>query len=753
MKRLIGLLALVMASMLVACGGGAADGASAADPPNAMPVARAGADQSIAVGLEAVLDGAASSDPDGDTISYAWTLTSMPAGSTATLVGPATSRPTLRPDLAGTYTLSLKVNDGKADSAAAAMTVTATATPPTPPTAPQIVVDSAEPLSGAVQLALSGTVSGAVTWYVDLRLLGAGGTGTGAPLTWNTVQVANGTHLIVARIQTSADAFEEVRRTVTVSNSTVTLSASVSGNTGTIFVDARAASTFGITSVAATLDGAGAGSLAAPNACSRFCGGMNDVYRFTVDAAAVGSGSHTMVITASDGAGGRQEITVAVPVSNAPVLALMAPLDGALVAGALAVSGTVVSDKSGTLTVTARLGDVEFLRSTGPGFDGSYDLTGLAAGAYTLTVQATDATNQSTTIQRTVAVASASGLAYTPLFTLPAGGRLLAVEGALVLFATGEGSVILRDAGKATETVLAGAAAIQYATDWQLSDGRVYVQGKGSDCASNFVCIYEWDLDGRIANLSTANPFAGTSYQQNPVARGGYVLWTNWSGASQGSYSLYDRRSGTYSRIDQPAGVNYVGNTDYDFAVVGGVVHFYFWGQTGGSGTASTFDVYKWQSDTGVSTRLTQQTGLAVYTQTDGARAAWQQSPVGGNADGTFTLMTLAVAGGPSTAASSSASTFILKEGVLAWTESTATSRAVKASTPGATSTLSGLNTATLYANGGGQVIYGQQGKVYSWNASNGVSTLRLETAPSQLLVGGGAMVFTIATTVYRVEL
>lgn len=733
-----------MAACLAACGGGGADD----DVSNAIPVARAGADQSVSVGVQAVLDGSSSTDADGDALTYAWTLTSVPPGSATTLVGPATSRPTLTPDRAGAYTLSLTVTDGKASSAVSTTTVMATA-----PVAPQIVVDIAEPLSGAAQLSLSGTVVGAVTWYVDLQLLGGGGSGAGAPRTWDTTQVVNGSHLLVARIQTSALAFDEVRRVVTVANPAVTLSASASGTTGTIAVDVRALSPFGISSVTATFDGAGAGSLTAPNACSSHCGGTNDIYRFTVDAAVAGSGSHTMVVSASDAAGNSRQITVPVPVSNPPVLALLSPLDGASVNGLLQVSGTAVSDKSGAVTVIARLGDVEFLRSTGPSFVGSYPLTGLAPGAYTLSVSATDATGQSTRLQRTVVVTSTSGLAYAPLFTLPAGGELLAVADSRILYVTADGSPLLRDTGSAAEVVLAGATAIQFATDWQISGGSVYVQGKGTDCVANFVCIYAWDAAGRIANLSTANPFAGTSYQEHPVANDGYVLWTNGAGASPGGYTLYEVATGTYAGITLPAGAHYVGNTDYDLAVVGAVVHFYFWAQTGGSGTTSAFDIFRWRSDTGISTPVTSGGGRATYPQTDGIRAAWRQEPLGGSADGTFVLMSLPLAGGASTVASSSASAFILADGVLAWTESAAGSKIVKASTGAAATALTGPDAARLYANGGGQVIYGQQGKVYSWNATSGVSTLRLETTPSRILLGGGAMVFSIGTTVYRVPL
>ncbi|MBU6270659.1 MAG: hypothetical protein KGQ67_05090 [Betaproteobacteria bacterium] len=749
-------LLLPILAVLVGCGGGSSSGGSpgggipgAETPASGAPSASIVRFTTVNTNTTVTLDGSGSAPTAG--LSYQWTLTARPTGSSATLTNPGSATPIITPDLGGTYTVVLTVTNSAGQSAIDTLSFTAVQV-----IDPAIVLGSAEPLSGSVQLSLSGTVAGSVTWYIDLMLMGTGSGAAGAPITWNTASYANGSHSIIARIQVGANSYQEVRRTVTVGNSSVTLlTATPSGTTGTIAIDARAASSYGIASVSGSLDGGPATVLTAPNACSRFCSSSNDVYRFTVNAGAVGSGSHTLVIVATDNNGSRRTLTVPVPVSNAPVITLAGPADGAFVNGLLRINGSAVTDKGGTVTTVARLGDVQVLGTTLGSFDALYDITGISARDYTLTVTATDKDGLASVVTRRVVITSSPALGYTPVFTLPPGASLLAAEGTQVLVATSDGGAYLRDLVSGAEVVLRNAAGIQYATDWQISGGRVYAQAKDSDCTLTFNCIYSWDASGTRSNLSTASPFtAGSAYQENPVARGGFVAWTNWNGPNAGSYTLYEAATGKFTRISPPAGINYVGNTDYDLAVVGGVVHFVSWGQTGGSGTSSSFDIIRWQSDTGVSTRVTSDGLRNIYPQTDGARIAWQRSPVGGSVDGTVSLITQPLTGGAATAVASGASTsFSLRGGVLAWRESASNSPAVKADTAAATTVLSPLSSGALYASGEGKVIYGESGWVYSWNSATGVRTLRLETTPGVVFVTGGAMVFTVNSAVYRVGL
>lgn len=97
---------------------------------NSAPVAQAGPDQFVSIGSLVTLDGAASSDVDGNPLAYAWALLSVPAGSTAVLDNPAAPMPQFVADRPGAYVAQLIVNDGVVNSAADTVSVTTINTAP-----------------------------------------------------------------------------------------------------------------------------------------------------------------------------------------------------------------------------------------------------------------------------------------------------------------------------------------------------------------------------------------------------------------------------------------------------------------------------------------------------------------------------------------------------------------------------------------------------------------------------------------------
>jgi hypothetical protein len=92
---------------------------------NTAPVANPGQNQFVPVASSVLLDGTGSTDADNDPLTYAWSFTSRPAGSTASLSSTTAVSPTFFADLAGTYVVQLIVSDGFASSNPVTATITA----------------------------------------------------------------------------------------------------------------------------------------------------------------------------------------------------------------------------------------------------------------------------------------------------------------------------------------------------------------------------------------------------------------------------------------------------------------------------------------------------------------------------------------------------------------------------------------------------------------------------------------------------
>ncbi len=111
--------------------------------PNLIPIANAGADQTVHTGSVATLDGIASSDPDENyPLTYAWTITSKPTSSSTLLNDANTAAPFFTADVYGIYEVALIVTDalGKASAPESVIVSTNNAAPVSQVTAnPQAV--------------------------------------------------------------------------------------------------------------------------------------------------------------------------------------------------------------------------------------------------------------------------------------------------------------------------------------------------------------------------------------------------------------------------------------------------------------------------------------------------------------------------------------------------------------------------------------------------------------------------------------
>lgn len=85
---------------------------------NNVPVADAGPDQNVVAGQTVELNGGASRDADGDTLTYKWSFVSKPKQSKALLDNSDTVAPEFKADTAGDYVVKLVVSDGQLSSKA-----------------------------------------------------------------------------------------------------------------------------------------------------------------------------------------------------------------------------------------------------------------------------------------------------------------------------------------------------------------------------------------------------------------------------------------------------------------------------------------------------------------------------------------------------------------------------------------------------------------------------------------------------------
>ena len=100
---------------------------------NSPPIADAGSDRSVTLGDTVSLDGSLSRDPDGDPLTYAWSVLHGPDGSMAGILPHTEPQPVFVPDRVGDYVIQLLVKDRHDASATATFTLAVLPKPNQPP--------------------------------------------------------------------------------------------------------------------------------------------------------------------------------------------------------------------------------------------------------------------------------------------------------------------------------------------------------------------------------------------------------------------------------------------------------------------------------------------------------------------------------------------------------------------------------------------------------------------------------------------
>ena len=403
-------VSLLMISMLAACGGGSG-GESAPGPTSEDR------DAAAVAGLQSYLDLATNrvtlqwylsfyttsryqiEQQDG---SGAWVvidglwgsqpiLSRNPASWTGVLSGTTTFRVEA---VRSGYNVPLKT---RGLSPSTSITVAA------PAQTPSIALDQAEPLANptGVSLTNAGTYV-AVNYAIDAfnRQVTGSDPAPQPPdyaATWDPANSTTGTHRLYALLQLSESSTAVVSREVHThsSKAAIQLLSTTMNPRNSLDAYVIATSDSGIASVVASVDTAPMENVTVPNTCVPSpcaAGAPFNAYHLSVDTTSFSLGSHSLDVYATDNAGNSAHDDASFTLPAPANATLDSPVDGAVVAGSLHISGSFWANTPGALEVLVALSGATVYDTTvaNPGtmvpYSADVSLAGVTPGSHTLSV-------------------------------------------------------------------------------------------------------------------------------------------------------------------------------------------------------------------------------------------------------------------------------------------------------------------------------------------------------------------------------
>ncbi|MBI1756479.1 MAG: S8 family serine peptidase [Fimbriimonas ginsengisoli] len=347
---------------------------------------------------------------------------------------------------------------------------------------------------------------------------------------------------------------------------TVSLDQPAAGSTvsGTISVSATANDNNSVASVTFFVDGAQSAQMVAPP------------YSFSWNTTAVADGSHTLMVTAKDGAGNSASASSTVNVSNKsvtpPTCSLTDPTSGATVIGSITMSASA-SSSAGIASVSFTVDGVQVGVATVSPYACPWDSTKSSNGNHSVSAIAKDSLGNQSTASATVSVSNPDLTPPTVSLSNPLSGST--VSGTISLSASASDNVGVASVAFSVDGVQVGVAtASPYSVTWNstvVANGSHTISVVATDAAGNSatasvtvtvsnpvpdtiapsititspvsgstigktlkvyvnatdnvgVVRVEMYLDGALVATSTSSPFT-TSYSPRKLASGSHTLF------------------------------------------------------------------------------------------------------------------------------------------------------------------------------------------------------------------------------------